>query len=66
MTEKMPSSVRLGVRPISFSMREYSSAVMEWVFSSTGVISAGVGVRVAAVAPFPAALLVFETGPVSA
>lgn len=63
MTEKMPSSVSEGVRPISFSMRAYSSGVMECVFSSAGVISAGMGVRAASVV---AALVVFETGPVSA
>src|SRR5438105_5627589 len=52
ITLKMPSSVRLGVRPISFSMRAYSSGVMECVFSSSGVIATGFGTPSAAdVAP---------------
>src|ERR1017187_1536093 len=33
----------LGVRPISASIRAYSSAVMLCIFSSAGVISTGVG-----------------------
>ena len=43
ITLKIPSSVRLGTRPIFFSMLAYSSAVMLCVFSSSGVIPAGVG-----------------------
>ena len=43
ITEKIPSSVSDGVRPISFSMRAYSSGVMLCSFSSAGVICAGVG-----------------------
>src|ERR1700733_10258890 len=42
ITEKMPSSVRLGVRPIFCLIRAYSSAVMLCSFSSAGVICAGV------------------------
>jgi hypothetical protein len=43
ITLKIPNSVRLGTRPIFFSMLAYSSAVMLCVFSSSGVIPAGVG-----------------------
>jgi hypothetical protein len=45
----MPNSVRLGVRPSFFSMLAYSSAVMLCVFSSSGVIPAGVGTAFAVV-----------------
>jgi hypothetical protein len=43
ITLKIPNSVRLGTRPIFFLMLAYSSAVMLCVFSSSGVIPAGVG-----------------------
>src|ERR1700679_3524994 len=45
ITEKIPSSVKLGVRPISRSIRAYSSAVMLCSFSSAGVICAGGGIE---------------------
>jgi hypothetical protein len=43
ITLKIPNSVRLGTRPIFFLMLAYSSGVMLCVFSSSGVIPAGVG-----------------------
>jgi hypothetical protein len=49
ITLKIPNSVRLGTRPIFFSMLAYSSGVMLCVFSSSGVIPAGVGTAFAAV-----------------
>src|ERR1700750_1706611 len=36
--EKMPSSVKLGSRPISFRMRSYSSGLSPWAATSSGVI----------------------------
>ena len=43
MTEKMPSSVREGVRPRAASMRAYSSGVTECCLSRAGVMVQGVG-----------------------
>jgi hypothetical protein len=34
----MPSSVKLGTRPISFRMRSYSSGFRPWLATSSGVI----------------------------
>src|SRR2546421_3358483 len=39
IAEKMPSSVKLGVRPISFRRRSYSSGVRPWAATSAGVIA---------------------------
>src|SRR6202453_5296316 len=44
ITEKIPSSVREGVRPSAASMRVYSSGVILCCLSSAGVIVAGEGV----------------------
>ncbi len=38
IAEKMPSSVKLGTRPISFRMRSYSSGFSPWAATSSGVI----------------------------
>src|SRR5712664_3722668 len=38
MAEKMPSSVKVGGRPISLRMRAYSSAVRPWAATSAGVM----------------------------
>src|SRR5215470_3192567 len=39
IAEKMPSSVKLGVRPISERMRAYSSGLRPWAAISSGVMS---------------------------
>src|SRR6185436_5009482 len=38
IAEKMPSSVKVGTRPISFKMRSYSSGLSPWLATSSGVI----------------------------
>src|ERR1700681_4086878 len=38
MAEKMPSSVKVGVRPMSLRMRSYSSGLRPWAATSAGVI----------------------------
>src|SRR5215472_17581796 len=38
IAEKIPSSVKLGTRPISFKMRSYSSGLSPWAATSSGVI----------------------------
>src|SRR5215204_5352348 len=38
IAEKIPSSVKLGTRPISFRMRSYSSGLSPWLATSSGVI----------------------------
>src|SRR6185436_4812854 len=38
IAEKMPSSVKVGTRPISFRMRSYSSGLSPWLATSSGVI----------------------------
>src|SRR5579871_4293358 len=38
IAEKIPSSVKVGSRPISFTMRSYSSAFSPWDATSSGVI----------------------------
>src|SRR4029453_18708823 len=38
IAEKIPSSVKLGTRPISLRMRSYSSALSPWLATSSGVI----------------------------
>src|SRR3954452_6865018 len=38
IAEKMPSSVKVGSRPISFRMRSYSSGLSPWAAISSGVI----------------------------
>src|SRR5712672_4189227 len=38
IAEKIPSSVKLGTRPISFKMRAYSSGFSPWLAMSSGVI----------------------------
>src|SRR5262245_38445616 len=60
MAEKMPSSVKLGVRPISFSMRSYSSRLRPCAATSAGVT---LGSLAAAVAGRGIAAAVFRAGP---
>ena len=38
IAEKIPSSVKVGTRPISFRMRSYSSGFRPWLATSSGVI----------------------------
>src|SRR3977135_1482386 len=38
IAEKMPSSVKVGGRPISLRMRSYSSGLRPWAATSAGVI----------------------------
>ncbi len=38
IAEKIPSSVKLGTRPISLRMRSYSSGFSPWLATSSGVI----------------------------
>src|SRR5512140_1825898 len=38
IAEKIPSSVKVGSRPISFRMRSYSSGFSPWAATSSGVI----------------------------
>src|SRR5690349_20139014 len=38
IAEKIPSSVKLGTRPISLRMRSYSSGFRPWLATSSGVI----------------------------
>src|SRR4030081_3583524 len=38
IAEKMPSSVKLGTRPISLRIRSYSSGLRPWLATSSGVI----------------------------
>src|ERR1700733_13116907 len=38
IAEKMPSSVKVGIRPISLRMRSYSSGFSPWLATSSGVI----------------------------
>src|SRR5215831_9435679 len=38
IAENIPSSVKLGSRPISFRMRSYSSGLSPWAATSSGVI----------------------------
>src|ERR1700750_1239564 len=38
IAEKMPSSVKVGTRPISFRIRSYSSGLSPWLATSSGVI----------------------------
>src|SRR5215831_8558640 len=38
IAEKMPSSVKVGSRPISFRMRSYSSGLSPWAATRSGVI----------------------------
>src|SRR2546429_9202640 len=38
IAEKIPSSVKVGVRPISLRRRSYSSGLRPWVATSSGVI----------------------------
>src|SRR5262249_46677725 len=38
IAEKMPSSVKVGTRPISFRIRSYSSGLRPWLATSSGVI----------------------------
>src|ERR1700754_5336662 len=44
IAEKMPSSVKLGTRPISFKMRSYSSGLRPWDATSSGVILGSLGI----------------------
>src|SRR6476620_6755210 len=38
IAEKIPSSVKVGARPINFKMRSYSSGFRPWLATSSGVI----------------------------
>src|SRR5258708_20267915 len=38
IAEKIPSSVKLGTRPISLRMRSYSSGFRPWLATSSGLI----------------------------
>src|SRR5690242_10003802 len=38
IAEKIPSSVKVGTRPISLRMRSYSSGLRPWLATSSGVI----------------------------
>src|SRR5712671_5437428 len=44
IAEKIPSSVKLGTRPISFKMRSYSSGLRPWEATSSGVILGSLGI----------------------
>src|SRR6195256_6404440 len=44
IAEKIPSSVKLGTRPISFKMRSYSSGFNPWPATSSGVIWGSFGI----------------------
>src|SRR3989442_1367114 len=49
MAEKMPSSVKVGARPINLRMRAYSSGLRPWAATSAGVtlgVFAALGVTV--------------------
>src|SRR5256714_12555239 len=45
IAEKIPSSVKLGTRPISLRMRSYSSGFSPWLATSAGVICGSLVVR---------------------
>src|SRR3979490_2548580 len=44
IAEKMPSSVKVGTRPISFRMRSYSSGLRPWEATSSGGILGSLGI----------------------
>src|ERR1700748_1484178 len=44
IAEKMPSSVKLGTRPISFKIRSYSSGLRPCAATSSGVILGSLGI----------------------
>src|SRR5436305_10278818 len=44
IAEKMPSSVKVGTRPISFRIRAYSSGLRPWEATSSGVICGSLGI----------------------
>src|SRR6185312_1571650 len=46
IAEKIPSSVKVGVLPISFKMRSYSSGLRPWEATSSGVIGGSLGIMV--------------------
>src|SRR5215470_14014161 len=52
MAEKMPSSVKLGVREISARMRSYSSGLRPWASTRAGVMRGG-GLTAIAGGPCP-------------
>src|SRR5262245_70521 len=58
IAEKMPSSVKVGVRPISLRRRSYSSALRPWASTSAGVMWGGS----AAISGGPCAFLLGERG----
>src|SRR5437764_6030488 len=52
IAEKIPSSVKLGARPISLRMRSYSSGFSPWLATSSGVIWGSFVVRGSFMGPF--------------
>src|SRR4030081_3832044 len=44
IAEKIPSSVNVGTRPISFRMRSYSSGLRPWEATSSGVMWGSLGI----------------------
>src|SRR5436305_7663595 len=52
IAEKIPSSVKLGTRPISLRMRSYSSGFSPWLATSSGVIWGSFVVRGSFMGPF--------------
>src|SRR5882757_4417475 len=44
IAEKIPSSVNVGTRPISFKIRSYSSGLRPWDATSSGVILGSLGI----------------------
>src|SRR5581483_8851742 len=57
MAEKMPSSVNVGSRPMSLTMRSYSSGLSPWAATSSGVIRMTVGAAFAALTRLAGAFL---------
>src|SRR5215212_6288644 len=51
MAETMPSSVRVGVRPMSATKRSYSSGLSPCSLTRSAVISTSLRIRVSLVAP---------------
>src|SRR6185369_8834261 len=65
IAEKMPSSVKVGVRPISLRMRAYSSGLRPWAATSAGVMVgcfAALGLAVSGLAALGGRLALRATG----